>query len=108
MIEEFGPRAIHKAGSPSWTAASTAQAVQQRAQGLQQLAMLEEFTCLNTEASWPIVLATWMENECIAQLIAQPLTRTIGKMLLAGHIQGCKKYLIVVLAQAAAENRLPE
>ena len=36
------------------------------------------------------------------------IDRTIGKMLLTGHIQGCKKYLIVMLAQAAAEKRLPE
>ena len=99
VIEEFGQRAIRKAGSPSWTAASTAQAVQQRAQGLQQLLILEEFACVHTETSWPKVLATWTENECIAQLIEQPLTRSIGKMLLAGHIQQCKKYLIAMLAQ---------
>ena len=48
------------------------------------------------------------ENEYVAQLIEQPLTRTIGKMLLAGHIQECKKYIIAMLAQAAAEKRLPE
>jgi hypothetical protein len=108
VIEEHGQRAIRKAGSPSWTPASTAQAVQQRAQGLQELAILEEFTCVHTETSWLKVLATWMENECIAQPIEQPLTRTIGRMLLVGQIQECKTYLCAMLAQAAEQKRLPE
>ena len=108
VIEEHGQRAIHKAGVPSWTPASTAQAVQQRAQGSQQRAVLEEFTWVHTETSWLMVLATWMEDECIAQIIEQALTRTIGRMLLTGPIQGRKKYLCAMLAQAAEQNRLPE
>ena len=31
VIEDLGQMAIHKAGLPSWTSASTAQAVQQKA-----------------------------------------------------------------------------
>ena len=94
MIDDLSQRAIHNAGLPSWTSASTAQAVQQKAQGLQQLAMLAEFPCVHTEISLPMTLSSWMEKECIAQLLEQPLTRTIGMMLLNGNLQGCKKYRI--------------
>ena len=49
VIEDLDQRAMDNAGLPSWTSASTAQAVQQKAQGLQQLAMLVEFTCVHTD-----------------------------------------------------------
>ena len=107
VIEDLGQRAIHKAGLPSWTSASTAQAVQQKAQGLQQVAMLAEFTCVRTEISLPMTLSSWMEKECIAQLLGQPLMK-IGRMLLQGHMQACKKFLILMLAKAAADGVLPE
>ena len=107
VVEDIGQKAIHKAGLPSWTSASTAQAVQQKAQGLQQLAMFAEYTCVHTEAALPMTRSSLMEKECIAQLLGQPLMN-IGRMLLQGHMQGCKKCLIVMFAKAAADGMLPE
>ena len=106
-IEDLGQRDINNAGLPSWTSASTAQTVQQKAQGLQQLATLPEFTCVHTEISLPMTLSSWMEKECIAQLLEQPLMN-IGRMLLNGNMQGCKTFLILMFAEAAADGMLPE
>ena len=107
VIEDLGQRAMHKAGLPSWTSARTAQAVQQKAQWLQQLALLPEFTCVHTEISLHMTLSSWMEKECIEQLLSQPLMK-IGRMILKGDMQGCNKFLIVMFAKAAADGMFPQ
>ena len=108
VMEDHDQRSIHQSGSPSWTPASTAQEVQQRAQGSQQVALLEESTCWLNETTWHMVLSSWMEHECIVQHMEQPLTSTIGCMLVNGQLQDCKKFLMLIVAKAAAEKELPK
>ena len=79
-----------------------------KAQGLQQLALLQEFTCVCTEISLHMTRSSWMEKECIEHLLCQPLME-IGRMLLQGDMQGCNKFPIVIVATAAAaDGMLPQ
>ena len=105
MIEELGQRAMDNAGLPSWTSASTAHAVQQKAQGLEQLVLVSEFTCVFTEITLHRTLSSWKEPECVEQLFGQPLMN-IGRMILQGDMQGCNTCLILMLAKAAADGML--
>ena len=103
VCEDLGQRAMHNAGVPSWTSAIIAQAVQQKAQGLQQLVLVSEFTCVFTEITLHRTRSSWMEPECVEQLFGQPLMN-IGRMILQGDMQGCNKFLIVMFAKATADG----
>ena len=107
VIEDLDQRAMDNAGLPSWTSASTAHAVQQKAQGLEQLVLVSEFTCVFSEFTLHRTLSSWMEPECVEQLFGQPLMN-IGRMILQGDMQGCNKFLIIMFAKAAADGMLPQ
>ena len=95
VIEDLDQRSMDNARLPSWTSASSAHAVQQKAKGLQQLVLVSEFTCVFTEITLHRTLSSWMEPECVEQLVGQPLMK-LGRMILQGDMQGCNKSLINV------------
>ena len=71
-------RSIHHAGVSTWTSAAEAQQLQGKAQGQFQLALIDELTCVHTEATWNNSRAIWIEKESHDLINPLPMM-TVGK-----------------------------